>query len=469
MDKKRLIILRDEKPFKAILSLAIPTIMGMIVQVLYNLTDAFFVGQLNDPYQLAAVSVAFPLFIMLMAISSIFGNGGSSYISRLLGQKEYLLAKKVTATTFYSGIFVGVIVTIGGLFFIRPILYLIGVTPETFQFASEYLTIIFSGSIVIILNFSLGLLLRAEGAAKIAMYGMIIGTGLNILLDPVFILYLNQGVRGAAIATLIGQSLGLAYYIYYYLKRNTAGSIAWSYFSPLRYIYIEIFKIGIPSSLNHILMSVANTVSNIVAATYSDIVIAAFGIDFRIFSMAAMLMIGLAAGTQPLIGYNYGARNIYRFYNIFKMASIISTSIAIFFTAIFYLFPVQLINAFINDQQVVNYGIQILNALIIGLPFVGIQMLIMVTFQALGKGRSALILAISRQGLFFIPTIFILNKIFGFTGFIYAQPIANILAFILAVFLFRKVKLQINAEYQDEYNKKEVLTAELEEPCSEAL
>ena len=217
MDEKRLSILRDEPVFKAIMSLAIPTMMGMIVQVLYNLTDAFFVGQLNDPYQLAAVSVAFPLFIMLMAISSIFGNGGSSYISRLLGQKEYLLAKKVTATTFYSGIFVGAVVTIGGLFFIGPILHLIGVTPETFQFASEYLSIIFSGSIIIILNFSLGLLLRAEGAAKVAMYGMMIGTGLNILLDPLFILYLNQGVKGAAIATLIGQITGLTFYIYYYL------------------------------------------------------------------------------------------------------------------------------------------------------------------------------------------------------------------------------------------------------------
>ena len=469
MDEKRLSILRDEPVFKAIMSLAIPTIMGMIVQVLYNLTDAFFVGQLNDPYQLAAVSVAFPLFIMLMAISSIFGNGGSSYISRLLGQKEYLLAKKVTATTFYSGIFIGAIVTIGGLFFIKPILYLIGVTTETFQFASEYLTIIFSGSIVIILNFSLGLLLRAEGAAKIAMYGMMIGTGLNILLDPIFILYLNQGVRGAAIATLIGQSLGLAFYIYYYLKRNTAGSIAWRYFSPLRDIYIEIFKIGIPSSLNHILMSVANTVSNIVAATYSDIVIAAFGIDFRIFSMAVMLMIGLAAGTQPLIGYSFGAKNIHRFNDTFKVASFISTGIALFFTVVFYLFPEQLIQTFINDQQVVNYGVQILNALIIGLPFIGIQMLIMVTFQALGKGRPALILAISRQGLFFIPTIFILNEIFGFTGFIYAQPIANILTFILAVFLFRRIKLQIDVEHQDKYDKKEVMPTNLKETWSEAL
>jgi len=464
MDEKRLNILRDEPVLKAIMSLAIPTIMGMIVQVLYNLTDTFFVGKLNDPYQLAAVSVAFPLFIMLMAISSVFGTGGSSYISRLLGQKDYLMAKKVNATTFYSCIFIGIMVTFAGLFFISPILRLIGVTEATFQYASQYLMIIFSGSIIIILNFSLGLLLRAEGAAKEAMIGMMVGTGLNIILDPFFILYLNQGVRGAAIATIIGQSLGLSYYLYYYLKKNTAGSIAWKYWTPSRQIYTEIFKIGMPSSLNHVLMSVANTVSNIVAASYSDIVIAAFGINFRVFSMAVMLMIGLAAGTQPLIGYSYGAKNIKRFNETFKTAGLISTGIALFFTAIFYFFPAQLIQTFINDQEVINYGVQILKAFLIGLPFVGIQMLIMVTFQALGKGLPTLILSISRQGLFFIPIIFILNRLFGFSGFIYAQPIANILTFILAVILFQRIKLQINNQYQEIDSK--IISPKLEESCS---
>ena len=465
MDEKRLRILRDEPVFKAIMSLAIPTIMGMLVQVLYNLTDTFFVGKLNDPYQVAAVSVAFPLFIMLMAISSVFGTGGSSYISRLLGQKDYLMAKKVNATTFYSCIFVGIIVSFIGLFFISPILRLIGVTEATFQYASQYLTIIFSGSIIIMLNFSLGLLLRAEGAAKEAMFGMIIGTGLNIILDPIFIIYLNHGVRGAAIATLIGQGLGLLYYLYYYLIKKTAGSIAWKHFTPIRQIYAEIFKIGIPASLNHVLMSVANTVSNIVAASYSDIVIAAFGINFRVFSMAVMLMIGLATGTQPLIGYSYGSKNIKRFNETFKTASFISTGIALFFTVVFYLFPAQLIQTFINDDEVITYGVQILNAFIIGLPFIGIQMLIMVTFQALGKGLPTLILAISRQGLFFIPIILILNHLFGFSGFIYAQPIANILTFVLAIILFQRIKFQINNEHQEIDSK--IVPSKLEESCPE--
>lgn len=451
MDEKRLRVLRDKPVFKAILSLAIPTILGMFVHVIYNLTDTFFVGKLNDPYQMAAVAVAFPLFIMLMAISGVFGNGGSSYISRLLGKKEYLMAKKTNATTFYSCILTGIIVTVTGIIFISPILRFIGVTETTFEYASQYLTIIFSGSIIIMLNFSLGVLLRAEGAAKEAMFGMFIGTGLNIILDPLFILYFGMGVQGAAIATVIGQTVAVLYYIYFYLKKNSVGSIAWKHFSPSRQMYQEIFKIGIPSSLNQILMGVGNTISNLIAASYSDIVIAAFGIDFRIFSMAIMLLIGLAAGTQPIIGYSYGAKNIKRFTNTFRVAGTMATGIALFFTLIFYLFPVQLIQIFIKDEEVISYGTQIFKAMTIGLPFVGIMFIIMITFQALGKGLPALILAISRQGLFFIPAIFILNHFFGFSGFIYAHPTASILTFITAITLFIKVRKDIIKE--DEIEK----------------
>jgi len=452
MDEKRLKILRDEPVFKAILSLAIPTILGMIVHVIYNLTDTFFVGKLNDPYQMAAVAVAFPLFIMMMAISSIFGNGGSSYISRLLGQKNYLMAKKTNATTFYSCILTGIIVTVVGLTFISPILRLVGVTETTSKYASEYLTIIFSGSIIIMLNFSLGMLLRAEGAAKEAMLGMFIGTGLNIILDPFFILYLNMGVQGAAIATIIGQTVAVSYYIHYYLKKNSAGSIAWKYFTPSKQIYREIFKIGIPTSLNQILMSLTASISNSVAASYNDIVVAAFGIDYRIFSMAIMLLLGLAAGSQPIIGYSYGAKNIKRFTDTFTIAGIMATGIALFFTLIFYLFPVQLIQTFIKDEQVISYGVQIFKAMTLGLPFIGIQFIIMITFQALGKGTPALILAVSRQGLFFIPAIFLLNRWFGYSGFIYAHPTASILTFVTAVILFLKVRSDIMIE--DEAEKK---------------
>jgi len=467
MDEKRLKILRDEPPLRAILSLAIPTIMGMLVHILYNLTDTFFVGMLNDPFQVAAVSIAFPIFMMLMSVSGMFGFGASSYVSRLLGKEDYLMAKKTSATAFYSCLLTGIIVTIFGLAFISNILRLIGVTQETLTHANQYLTIIFMGSVIIMTNFSLGMLLRSEGAARVAMFGMFIGTGTNIVLDPFFILMLGYGVTGAAIATVIGQSIALLFYLRFYLKKRSMISINWKYFSPKKEIYLEIFRIGIPASLNNLMMSIALTLGNYVAAGYNDMVVAAFGINHRVFSMAIMILIGLSEGTQPLIGYSYGAKKIPRLNEIIKTASIMATGVSFFFVIFFYLFAGKMIQVFINNEQVIAYGIQIMRAIIIALPFAGIQFLVRVSFQALGKGKPALILALARQGLFYIPTLFILNYLFGFSGFIYAQPIANILTFVLAIILFQQIKFQINNEHQEIDSK--VVPSKLEESYSSEI
>jgi len=447
MDDKRIAILRDEPVFPSILSLAIPTILGMIVQVFYNLTDTFFVGKLNDPFQVAAVSVSFPIFMMMMAISGIFGFGASSYVSRLLGKKDYLLAKKTSATAFYSCLFISVLVTILGLTFIYSILQLIGITIETASYAYDYLSIIFFGSIIMMANFCLGQLIRSEGAARTAMLGMFIGTGINIILDPIFILWLGYGVKGAAVATIIGQAGGLLYYLSFYIKKRSMISINWKYFSPQKEIFLEIFRVGLPASLNNIMMSVAQTLGNYVAAGYNDLVVAAYGINHRIFSMAIMILIGLSEGTQPLIGYNYGAKNLKRFNEIFKIAALMATGISVIFCIFFYFFAGKMMQIFIHNEQVVAYGRQIMRAVIIALPFAGIQFLIRVSFQALGKGKPALILALARQGLFYAPALFLLNRFFGFSGFIYAQPFANILTCVLAVILFQRIKLQITNEH----------------------
>lgn len=466
MDDKRIKILRDEPPVKAIIYLAFPTILGMIVQVFYNLTDTFFIGKLNDPLQVAAISIAFPIFMMLMSVSGMFGFGASSYISRLLGNKDYVMAKKTSSTAFYSCLFASVFTAIIGLFFISPILVFIGVTRETYNYAYDYLFVIFISSSVLMLKFFFGNLLRSEGAAKISMFGMFIGTGLNIILDPIFIFVFNYGVTGAAIATVIGQLVSLIYYLSFYWQKKSIVSIKWKYFTPKKDLYLEIFRIGIPASLNNFMISIAQTLGNYVAAGYNDMVVASFGINHRVFSMAIMILIGLSEGTQPLIGYSYGAKKIPRLNSIIKTAGIMATSISIFFLIFFYFFAGEMIKIFINNEQVVDYGIRIMRALMISLPFAGIQFLIRVSFQALGKGRPALILALSRQGLFYIPILFLLNYFFGFSGFIYAQPIANILTFILAVVLFKQIKLQIENEHQN--STVEAVSPKLDESFSEA-
>ncbi len=464
MDEKRIKILRDEPPLKAIISLSIPTILAMQVQVFYNLTDTFFVGRLNDPYQVAAVSVAFPMFMILMSFSGMFGFGAASYISRLLGKKDYLMAKKTSSTAFYTCILASIAVIAVGLVFISPILHLIGVTPETHSFAHGYLSIIFAGSTIVMLNFLLTLMLRSEGAANVAMYGMFIGTGINIILDPIFIEVLGYGVKGAAIATLIGQGAGLLYYFDFFRKKKSMVSLHWKYLSFKSDIIIEIFRVGIPASSYNIMLSIANTIGNYVAAGYNDLILAAYGIVRRVFSMCIMTLTGLSEGAQPLIGYSYGARKIKRMNNIIKTTLILATGISVFFVFFFYFFAGKMIQIFINNEQVIAYGIQIMRAMISALPLLAIQFLLRVTFQALGKGKPAFMLALARD-LFYIPALFILNKYFGFSGFIYAQPFAHVCTFLLAVVLFKAIREQITDEHREWEVQNNMVTVEVAGPA----
>ena len=240
---------------KAVAALAIPTMLGMFVSILYNLADTFFIGQLNDPNQVAAITIATPTFFLVMAFGNIFGVGASSYISRLLGMQKYYLAKQVSAFSFYCSIAIGLTITVLSPLFLPFILNFSGASDQTYQYAYDYLSITLIGTVFNILSFSLGQTFRAEGAIKEAMFGMMLGTILNILLDPIFIFVFEMGVKGAACATVISHLLVVCYYIYYLLKKSERLSIS---FSVLRKsatgekfklsIMKPIFVIGIPSS-----------------------------------------------------------------------------------------------------------------------------------------------------------------------------------------------------------------------------
>ncbi len=436
MQHSKLHLLETTSVPQAILKLAIPTMVGMLVQVFYNMTDTFFVGRLNDANQVAAVAITMPIFMITMALSGIFGNGGASYISRLLGSKEHERAKQTLALAWVSGIVLGVVVMIAGFYWMPSILSVSGASAQTAPFAAAYLRIILAGSVVIMLNFAAGQLLRAEGAAKEAMIGMAIGTVANIILDPLFIFTFHQGVAGAAVATVIGNGLAFAYYLSYYVRRKSLIPLT---FAGLKFdwvIYREIFEIGIPASISHLLMSCANMFMNKMAAGYGDVVVAAIGIDMRVFTMPIMLSVGLAIGAQPLFGYSYGAKNLPRLKASIKTATGMATGITLTFTVIFALFSTAFIKTFIHDNEVVAVGVRILRAMIIGLPFIGVQMVLMNAMQAMGKGMPALIISLSRQGIVFVPALIILNRLFGFSGFIYTMPAADILSAILSVALF---------------------------------
>ena len=298
---------------KAVALMAIPTIVTMLVVVIYNMADTFFIGQTGDAMQVAAVSLATPVFMVFMALGNLFGIGGSSAISRALGEKNEQRARHISAFCCYGSLGVGILMTLIFILFMDGILKMIGASPATIDYARQYLTFVAIGAPFVMFGTAYGNIVRGEGAAKESMIGNLIGTITNIILDPIMILWLGWGVSGAAVATVLGNVAACIFYLYYLLhKKETVLSIKPSDFQWKNRIASGVFSIGIPASLNNILMSCANILLNKVLISYGDTPVAAMGIAMKANMIVILLQIGLCAGIQPLIGYNYGARNVKR-------------------------------------------------------------------------------------------------------------------------------------------------------------
>jgi putative MATE family efflux protein len=432
---KNLELMESAPVASSIIKLALPMMLGMIAQMVYNMTDTFFIGQTGNPNMVAGISLTMPLFMVSQGIGNIFGVGASSYISRLLGARKGKEARRVNAVSFYTTIALGITLTIALFIFKDPILRLIGTSDVTFSYANDYFSIISLFIAFSIVNISLSGQLRSEGATSKAMQGMLLGIVINIVLDPIFILALNWGVAGAAWATIIGTIASVIFFVTHFLSKHTMLSIKPSDFKPSVIIYQEVLKIGIPSALSNIVMSVSSVITNIIAAGYGDFVVAGYGINMRVASMSFMLVMALAMGYQPFAGYNYGAKNYERLRAGLKITLLYTTTLSCIFTLIFAFFGRNLIMLFIRDAATIEAGNKLLHAFAWGLPCLGIQMTLMVTFQALGKPLLATIVTMGRQCLFYLPLLFILNHFWQFDGYIYSQPIADILTSVIAIIL----------------------------------
>lgn len=428
---------------KAVFSLAIPTVLSMIVSVFYNMVDTFFVGQTGNPHQVAAVSVATPVFLFFMAAGNIFGVGGSSFLSRALGEKHYDKVKKISAFCFYGGIVVGIAGQILMFTFMRPILRAIGTSGNTFEFARQYLFWVACGGPAMVVAGAFTNLIRGEGAAKSSMIGMMSGTVANIILDPIFILDsfhgipgFGMGVAGAAIATVIGNLVSIAVFLLHVCSKNSVLSIRPRYFSVRGGILSGVLAIGLPASLVNILMSLSNIVTNKILVSYGDIPVAAMGIAMKANMLVIFVQLGFAMGIQPLIGYNYGARNFTRMKSVMKFSMLCVVIAGCKLTGIYFAFTRQIISVFISDPAVIETGIKLLRMLMCSGPFIGIMFVFNFTFQAMGKAVPALVLAASRQGFIFLPMIYLLNAIFHLDGAIFAQPVADFCAIFIALGMF---------------------------------
>lgn len=459
---------------KAVFKFAVPTVLSMIVAVFYNMVDAFFVGLTNDPSKFAAVNVATPVFLFLMAAGNIYGMGGSSFLSRALGEKNYDKVKNIASFCFYAGIVTGVL---GGgimLFFMDSILHAVGTTETTYGFARDYLEIVALGGPLVVLSNAYTNLIRGEGAASSSMFGMMAGTVVNIVLDPIFILdelfgvkLLGMGVAGAAAATVIGNAVTLAFYICHIVSKNSVLTIKPKYFMARNGILTGVLTIGLPASLTNILMSLSAILTNKLLASYyavqvehepllshvstfmngvavfGDVPTAAMGVAMKANMLVIFVQLGLAIGISPLVGYNFGARNIKRMKSVMKFAILVNVGLGLFLTGIYFIFTRQIVNIFSNDAAVIDMGILMLHALMLSSSILGIMFVLNFTFQAMGKGVQSLILAVSRQGFIFLPLILILNKIVGLYGIIYAQPIADMISVLIAFGMFVLVNREL--------------------------
>lgn len=440
MSDKRIQMMGEAPVTKTIFKLSLPVVMGMMVQVLYNLVDTFFIGQLNDPNQLAAANLTTPVFMMMMAFAGIIGTGASSYISRSLGEKNFERANKTLSTGIAIVIGLAILVTGLGLTFLSPFIKVLGASTEVYPFAFDYSFILFIGCIFVMCNFSMGQLLRSEGAIMPSIIGMMIGTITNVILDPLFIFTFKMGIKGAAIATVIGNAFGVVYYVFYYLLGKSVVKLSVKSVSLDKRIWGQIWGVGIPASVSQLLLSVAMIVSNNLAVAYGDVVVAAMGVSNKIMTIGTFVFMGFSAGCQPLVGFNYGAKNYTRVNEIIKKSMLITFGIGVLLFGVFGIFARDLICFFANDMSdVIEIGTVILRALMWTLIVLGPQMLASTTVQAFGKAGASLFLSVARQGIFYIPLLYILNSIWKFNGLIYALPIADSLTLVLSLIVLKLI------------------------------
>ncbi len=437
MEDKTTEIFKNAPVPKAVLSNAIPSIISMIMVLAYNLADTFFIGQTKDALMVAAVSVATPAFLIFMAIGMLFGIGGTSLISRMLGQGNTEKAKNISAFCFWTGVVIGLISMVFIWVFITPLCRIVGASDETMEYTSQYLTILAVSVPFLIVSNIFSNIIRAEGHAKKAMTGMIIGNLANILLDPVMILMFGWNIAGAAIATTIGNILASAYYILHLISKNSMLSIKLKDFKAGEHIATGVFAIGVPASFNSILMSTSNIIINNLMKTYGDMAVAGLGVAMKVNMIVVMLLIGLGTGIQPLLGYCYGAKNKKRYVDVLKFSLCLALAMSIVMTTICYLGAGPLVTAFLDNKDAYGFGFMFSRIYIISGPVLGILFVMINAIQSTGAALPSLILSVCRQGLLFIPILFIINAVTDSARMlVYAQPITDYLATALSVVLF---------------------------------
>lgn len=448
-DQKKIELFEQTPVPRAVMNLAVPTILSSLVMVLYNLADTYFVGMLNNPIENAAVALAAPVLLAFNAVNNLFGVGSSSMMSRALGRRDYDTVYRSSAFGFYCSVICGILFSLLCTISKQPLLNLLGADADTAASTAAYMrwTVTF-GAAPAILNVVMAYLVRAEGASLHASLGTMSGCLLNIVLDPIFILPwgLNMGAEGAGLATFLSNCAACLYFfvLLWHKRGNTYVSINPKMFRLQKNIVLGIFGVGIPASIQNLLNVTGMTVLNNFTSGYGADAVAAMGIVQKINMVPMQISMGISQGIMPLISYNYASRNIQRMKNTLLFTVKIALGFSVAVSVGYFIGAGELIRLFMNNPDIIGYGTRFLRGFCIGLPFLCMDFVAVGVFQAAGLGKNALMFAILRKGVLEIPALFILNALFPLYGLAYAQLTAELIlataAVVVLARLFRKLE-----------------------------
>lgn len=433
---------------KLLLNLCVPTVIIMLVMMIYNMADIFFIGRTGDPTKIAAVSLCGPVFSILSGLGTLLGSGGCTAISLSFGRKEYDKIKSYSSFCCYGALILGFLFLAIILTVANPLVQALGADADTIDSTLNYLHILALGAPVILFANVFGNIIRADGAAKQSMVANGLGTIANILLDALFILGLSWDVAGAALATVLGNCVSCSYLLFYILKRQPALSLHPKHFSVRLKISLTVISLGLPLACSTLLMSFSRIIANRMVVGYDSIALAAQGISGKIGMLLSMLAMGICMGMQPALSYSYSSGNPKRMQAIIKNTAIFTVLTGTLIAIVCFFARNALIAAFIDDEQVISYGQTFILASIVTGPFYGLYQLCQSFLQSTGKSSYATFVALMDKGLFYLPILFLMHNIFGLYGIAFTSAVTLLFSLsaggILSILWHKKITANLD-------------------------
>jgi len=431
--------LGEKKISKLLIQFSVPAIVGMMANALYNIVDRIFIGNKADlgAYGIAAITISFPIMITLIALGVLFGIGGSTLFAIKLGQKKEQDAEKALGNAFSLLLIAGLTFSILGQIFLTQILTLFGASADVMPYAKEYMRIIFMGASFQVMSMGMNNFIRADGNPKIAMMSMFLGAGINLVLDPIFIFFLNMGMAGAALATIISQICASIWVVGYFFGKRSRSKLKRVNMRLQKTLALTIISLGVPPFALQLANSLLNIVLNKSLITYGgDLGISAMGIVNSLQTLLIMPVIGINQGVLPIISFNFGARRFDRVKEAAKLGILAATGLVLVGYLATRFFPTQLVGMFNQEPELLKLGNFALKRWFMFTPLIGFQIIGANFFQAIGKPRSAMFLTLSRQVIFLIPAILIFPLFWGLEGILFAAPFADMISTVVTAFFF---------------------------------